>query len=439
MDKTARDFIIDCELPNRKEGEPLSMKAENQLLESVYTLPLWFRKSLHRIGNTGGGLQLVFRFARVLTRREYFSVLNGFKAFLAAYTWVDPTSFNLNQCQRLIGTVNHKYGVTSHWLEDSLLEVLRSEFVPGNPSHVIEGLKRQGFIKESRGPGKKRLKKALDFIQGATLRATDLAKLVVLWGQKRWRLNLDRLPIGIGERVRLVLQSGESKFNRGELYQFENFKFLRALKEAVVQSMTIEQLLTLKQVPRILKTSLQGKQVTCYSNLNQPGRRRKEIVLGYKIAKLLRSLIDSLPRKRRRNTRQNSSFDVLDIALAGLIQGGYIHKEETYESAWKRALFYLAEVVGLIQPREQPEKPREQPEEAPAADEDGKINSFAQLWKQRSNYYGEIATRHKESPTRADRRHQNTRLHEGKVQEDSSMVWTGGPGRNRRPGSSGAA
>ena len=350
-DRKARDFLIDCELPDRKEGEQLTPRAEMELFSKIMQLPGWFTQSILKIGNTGGGLQLHFRFARVLSQREYKGILEGFQRMFNNVPWVDPTSWNFNQCQRLIGTVNHKYGVKTYWIEQGDLEIIRGDFKPANPSHILEGLGVK-IDYPGRTGSMKHVKRALKFANNAVLKAIDLAVLAVEFAKKRYTVNHDRIPEWISGVYKGLLLSGESKFTRGELKQFDNYRFWGAIKEIVVQTMTIKQLKSLKQFPKVLKLALDSNQVTIYSNQQQVGAKRKNILIGYKLGKMVGNLINSLTRKRKAKKSNNNSYDIVDLALAGLIMAKVIPPGETYESAWKRTVAYLAEIIGIIEPVE---------------------------------------------------------------------------------------
>lgn len=343
-----RDLILDFDFP-QKMAEPPSWDDVEGLYAMVASqLPLELRKGIFRAYNTGGGLQLRIRLASCLSEEQYRKFIPIVQAALANVSCLDPTSFSHNQPQRMPGTRNWKYvgGPTCReitWRPPGL-----PTFRPIAYNGLMDSMKA---VKLPTRGVKKAIQLALDFARGVYVGAVGMAEMALKWLHRRLSLNWSLIEQSVDPRAESLLRSvcGEAPFTMAEIAGFDRFRFMKALRSAIVQNFSVKQLKSLRGIPSIVKNIEKGMGTTSYPNDREHGDRARELTVGYKLAKIIHGHIQSLAVKKKKRRGFTNSFDVIDLVLAGWIQEGKISRTEKYESAWQRVVLYLAELAGWVE------------------------------------------------------------------------------------------
>lgn len=347
-----RDIILDIDYPERKAGKaPKEAAMESLLSSTLHDLPKVLSRSVFKVFNTGGGLQVRIRFAKVLTQRQYAQLMRALPSALSHMPYVDRTCFAHNQAQRMPGTRNWKYEGGPMCREMTWRPPGHKPFKPLSFKKAVEVIEKP--VKPTRRV-RKHIQLCLDFAQGAVILARDVAAMVASWFMKKLRIDWNHLSENCDGRVVSNLSSvcGVSSFTMADIKGFSQFRFFGALKSAVLTTLSLRQLKSLKGIPAIIRNIEKSKRNTIYNNMSSKGDKAKDITIGYKLAKQVHGLIHSLPVKKKKHRGFTTSFDLVDLVMAGWIQDGRVPRDETYESAWKRVVLHLATLAGFVKEEE---------------------------------------------------------------------------------------
>lgn len=116
-----RAIILDIEDPGNHKSKRKPEEVRKLISEVKEKLPENIRQAIRYEAYTGGGGQLCIALSRWLKNdgetNEIEQVYTWLKKQLSHIKFIDPTSFNYAQPQRLIGTVNVKWGVRTFFFD----------------------------------------------------------------------------------------------------------------------------------------------------------------------------------------------------------------------------------------------------------------------------------------------------------------------------------